>query len=67
MPEGETVPVSLGVVPTDGSALPSPLPAAMVARIGEGTEIMVSDEAAGGSPTGLPQGAVLAAGAIRAL
>ena len=66
LPEGETVPASLGVVPAD-ARFTVPIPAGFAARVGPGAEILVSDEAAGGSTTGLPQGAVLAGGAISEL
>jgi anti-sigma-K factor RskA len=66
LPEGETVPVSLGVIPVE-QRFAVPLPAALAGRVAPGTEIMVSQEAEGGSPTGLPQGPVRASGSISAL
>jgi len=44
-----------------------PLPPALAARVAPGAAILVSQEAEGGSPTGLPQGPVLASGAISEL
>jgi len=44
-----------------------PLPPALAARVAPGAAILVSQEAEGGSPTGLPQGRVLASGAISEL
>ena len=66
LPEGETVPASLGVVPAEVRFAVS-LPAALAGRVAPGTAILVSQEAEGGSPTGLPQGPVLASGAISEL
>ena len=66
LPEGETVPASLGVVPAE-ARFAVPLPPALAARVAPGTAILVSQEAEGGSPTGLPQGPVLASGAISEL
>ncbi len=66
MPEGETVPVSLGVVPAEARFAVT-LPAALAGRVAPGAAILVSQEAEGGSPTGLPQGPVLASGAISEL
>lgn len=66
LPEGETVPASLGVMPAD-SRFSVPLPAAFASEVGPGTLILVSDEVSGGSPTGQPQGSVLASGAISEL
>ena len=64
MPEGAAAPASLGVVPSEERfSLPVP-PGIAVAP---GTAIIVSLEAEGGSPTGQPQGPVLAQGAISAL
>ena len=63
LPSGETVPAPLGLVPAE-SRFAVPIPAGFSARVGPGAQILVSDEVAGGSPTGLPQGAVLAGGAI---
>ena len=57
LPAGGTVPVSLGVLPPDGRAQ---VRAPAVA----GTQLLLSDEPAGGSPTGLPTGPVRYQGAI---
>ena len=56
---GAAQPVSLGVLPASGRtlALPGPLVA--------GTQLLVSLEPLGGSPTGLPTGPVLYGGAFR--
>jgi len=66
LPPGETVPASLGVVPS-GDRFTVTVPQALAARVVEGSAILVSDEPAGGSPTGLPTGPVVAQGAITAL
>ena len=57
--QGDAAPVSLGVLPEDGTAsiaLPEPY------RSANGLVLAVSDEPPGGSPTGAPTGAVLAIG-----
>jgi len=62
--QGAPAPVSLGVLPEDGSAsldLTEVVAAAMV-----GGTLAVSDEPPGGSPTGQPTGAVLALGTVPA-
>ena len=62
LPEGETVPQSLGVVPAElrfGVTVPDEL----AVRVGPGTQILVSDEAEGGSQTGVP-GPVVAGGSL---
>lgn len=57
LPAGGTVPISLGVLPPDGRAqLRAPAQA--------GTQLLLSDEPAGGSPTGQPTGPVRYQGAI---
>ena len=66
LPEGETVPASLGVVPAE-ARFAVPLPPALAARVAPGAAILVSQEVEGGSPTGQPQGQVLASGAISEL
>jgi len=53
-------PVSLGVLPEDGKAVAT-LPQGVAAL---GLTLAISDEPIGGSPTGQPTGAVLAAGQI---
>jgi len=65
LPEGETVPVSLGLVPDD-TRFERPLPSRFVGQVGPGDQILVSDEAAGGSITGAP-GPVVAGGRIGVL
>lgn len=67
LPRGATAPVSLGVVPAAEARFAVPLPAGYVDRVAPGAAILVSDEVAGGSPTGQPQGAVLAQGAVAEL
>lgn len=57
LPKGATKPVALGVVPAQGSSVP-------VERPGPGTQLLISLEPAGGSPTGLPTGPVLYAGTL---
>lgn len=61
--EGAPGPVSLGVLPGE-SAASIQVPADLAAQIA-GSTFAISDEPAGGSPTGLPTGAVLAAGAVQ--
>lgn len=62
--EGGNAPVSLGVLPKQGVAeidLPPPL----ARRVKEGATLAISDEPAGGSPTGKATGPVVAAGSAR--
>jgi len=59
LPQGETHPRSLGVLPVAGRRLTAPLP--------RGTELLVSLEPRGGSPTGAPTGPVLYGGRLAAL
>ena len=54
---GETRPRSLGVLPAAGGRL-------VVASLAPGTQLMVSLEPRGGSPTGQPTGPVLYAGQL---
>lgn len=62
LPPGATKPVSLGVIPRTG------VPRLTVPRIAAAsTQLMVSLEPAGGSPTGQPTGPVLYAGTLRGL
>ena len=63
LPEGATAPASLGVVPAE-PRFSVPIPAG---GVGAGAAILVSAEAEGGSPTGQPQGPVLASGAVSEL
>ncbi len=60
---GDALPVSLGVLPTDRTALSLTLDPELRRDL-EGATLAVSDEPLGGSPTGLPTGAVLAAGTL---
>lgn len=62
IPEGGQ-PISLGLVASEGVQR-RVLPAAVAARVASGATIAVSDEPGGGSPTGQPTGAVLAAGGL---
>lgn len=57
-----SAPVSLGVLPASTTAKIS-VPQSLIAAM-SGATLAISDEPAGGSPTGLPTGAVLAVGAI---
>jgi anti-sigma-K factor RskA len=57
LPAGGTVPISLGVLPPDGRAQ-------LRAPASAGTQLLLSDEPAGGSPTGQPTGPVRYQGAI---
>lgn len=56
-------PLSLGLVAREGVQRRT-LDQALAARFAEGATIAVSDEPVGGSPTGQPTGAVLAAGGL---
>jgi anti-sigma-K factor RskA len=60
---GDADPVSLGVLPEARRSALS-VPADLRDRLRDGV-LAVSDEPPGGSPTGLPTGAVLATGAVR--
>lgn len=57
LPQGATRPVSLGVLPVTGVHVPGTLARAS-------TQLLVSLEPRGGSPTGLPTGPVLYAGTL---
>ncbi|OAN72784.1 hypothetical protein A8B83_07815 [Rhodobacteraceae bacterium EhC02] len=62
---GDAAPVSLGVLPETGTTaviLPEALRAGLADLV-----LAISDEPAGGSPTGAPTGAVLAVGQVSAL
>ena len=61
----DSPPVSLGVLP-EAQTVRVALPAGLAARAGEIT-LAISDEPAGGSPTGAPTGDVLAASAVTEL
>ncbi|HEY9019541.1 MAG TPA: anti-sigma factor [Paracoccaceae bacterium] len=62
---GDAPPVSLGVLPSDATTAVI-LPDALRAGVAD-LVLAVSDEPPGGSPTGLPTGAVLAVGQVNAL
>lgn len=66
LPAGAMAPTSLGVVPVEARFTVA-LPEALARRVTPGAAILVSQEAEGGSPTGLPQGPVLASGAVSEL
>jgi anti-sigma-K factor RskA len=66
LPEGATAPASLGVVPSEARFAVA-IPTGLAPQVGPGTAILVSSEQAGGSPTGQPQGDVLAQGAVSEL
>jgi len=61
---GDAAPRSLGVVPVDAS-VQFAVPADILVDFGEGTLLAVTLEQRGGSPTGVPQGPVVAAGPAR--
>ncbi|MBY5972174.1 anti-sigma factor [Ferrimonas balearica] len=63
---GDAAPVSVAVWPEGADRQEVVLPSGLAARVPEAV-LAVSDEPAGGSPTGLPTGAVLATGAVRAV
>lgn len=65
IPDGAEAPISLGIVPNEDDARIT-LPDALRARLTAAT-FAISDEPKGGSPTGQPTGAVLAAGPIQML
>lgn len=58
LPQGASAPIPLGVLPAQGRSVGSPnVPA-------NGTQLLISLEQKGGSPTGRPQGPVLYAGTL---
>ncbi len=59
--EGDKPPVSMGVIKIDARS-DVKIPEKAMAGWGEGTTLAITLEAAGGSPTGAPQGPVVAAG-----
>jgi anti-sigma-K factor RskA len=65
IPEG-SAPVSLGVMPEDRIAAVA-VPRSLRPQLATGAALAISDEPAGGSPTGAPTGEVLAVGPITAL
>ena len=58
LPQGATVPVSLGLISSGGQVIRPPQ------RGQAGEQLLVSDEPAGGSPTGAPTGSVLFGGKL---
>lgn len=62
--QGANAPVSMGVVPMGRSDMKMP---PMPAEFGEGTVLAVTLEQKGGSPTGAPQGPIVAKGAATAI
>lgn len=64
--EGSNAPISMGVVPMDGKVRMK-LPDAVMSGWGEGTILAVTLEQKGGSPTGAPQGPVVAKGMATAI
>ncbi|MGI3210245.1 anti-sigma factor [Roseovarius tibetensis] len=60
---GEAAPVSLGVMPEESRGV-LPVPDGLRDRF-DGSVLAISDEPAGGSPTGAPTGEVLAVGPVR--
>ena len=64
--EEDGKPKSMGVIP-DGQTLALKVTPDLIARITAGDTFAVTDEPAGGSPTGGPTGPVVAAGASRAI
>ena len=64
MVEGQNPPVSMGVIPV-GTTMKMPVKQEMRDKLSTGAVLAVSLEPAGGSPTGLPTGPVVAAGDLR--
>lgn len=64
MIEGNAPPVSMGVIPV-GTTMKMPVKENMRDKLAAGAVLAVSLEPAGGSPTGLPTGPVVAAGDLR--
>ena len=64
--EGDAAPVSLGVIPVGASVHLAVAPAHRE-MMASGVLFAISDEPQGGSPTGQPTGAVLAAGDLRTI
>jgi anti-sigma-K factor RskA len=64
--EGQQAPVSLGVIP-DGASARLPVSEALRAKMVSGAVFAISDEPDGGSTTGAPTGAVVAAGDLKAI
>jgi anti-sigma-K factor RskA len=66
MIQGDEAPVSLGVLP-EATRARVPLTREQAARIGPGTTLAITDEPAGGSPTGVPSLPPVAAGPVTEL
>ena len=66
LPEGETVPESLGLIPTE-TRFSVPIPTAYAASVGPGSQILVSNEVEGGSTSGEPELPPIAGGAVSEL
>jgi anti-sigma-K factor RskA len=66
LPEGATAPESLGIIPAE-ARFSVPIPASFAADVGPGTQILVSNEVEGGSPTGVPSLPPVAGGAVSEL
>lgn len=64
MIEGKNPPVSMGVIPV-GTTMKMPVKQEMRDKLATGAVLAVSLEPAGGSPSGLPTGPVVAAGDLR--
>ena len=65
LPDGDTSPISLGVLPADQAKVDIPIPANYQGRFDNGL-LEISDEPPGGSPIGRPTGDVLALGRMNA-
>jgi len=61
--QGDGAPISLGVMPHQGQAA-MPIPAHLTALVANAT-LAITDEPAGGSPTGVATGPLVAAAALR--
>jgi anti-sigma-K factor RskA len=64
--QGKNAPVSMGVVPVSGK-VDMPMPATVKQTFGAGTVLAVTLEQKGGSPTGAPQGPIVASGTATAI
>ncbi len=64
--EGENAPVSMGVIQV-GDAQSVSVDPALRERMAQGITLAVTRETEGGSPTGAPQGPIVAAGAVAAI
>lgn len=66
MIDGNNAPVSMGVLPA-GDTIRITLTPALKAKLAAGAVLAISLEPAGGSPTGLPTGPVVAAGDLKSI